>query len=377
VRVLLAEDEENLGALLEAFLGGRGHAVRRVRDGRAAVDALRAEPFDVALVDVMMPELDGLDVLRAMGGLAQRPEAIVVTGSATVDVALSAMQLGAFDYLTKPYRMADVEALVRRAAERGGLRREASLLRRRLAQLEPPAVFVTHDPRLRAVLDAGADGFGDDVVLVTGVPGGGRRTLARWLHARGPRRLHPVLDVACTGDAERDARALFAGGDAGAAGDGETAGEGALVAAAASAVVVRDVERLAPPLGERLAAAAGDGARLLLTGRSAPAWADAAAARRVAIPPLGLRPVDVRPLAEHLAGSALDGRVVRLGAAALDWLAGRAWSGDAAELRLVLELAARRADRGAADVPLDVAALAAACGSPPPGRFPSPERRDG
>ena len=85
LRVLLAEDEEHLGAILELFLGGRGHSVRRVRDGRAALAALAAEPFDVALLDVMMPELDGLAVLGELPRLPAAPEAIVMTGNGTVD----------------------------------------------------------------------------------------------------------------------------------------------------------------------------------------------------------------------------------------------------------------------------------------------------
>jgi len=140
VRVLLAEDEEHLGAILEAFLAGRGHAVRRVGDGRAAVGLLRAEPFDVALLDVNMPELDGLDVLRAMTALDAAPEAVVMTGNATADVGVAALGLGAYDYVTKPYRMADVEALVRRAAAFGRLRRENARLRARLLALDPTAL---------------------------------------------------------------------------------------------------------------------------------------------------------------------------------------------------------------------------------------------
>jgi DNA-binding NtrC family response regulator len=140
LRVLLAEDEEHLGAILETFLTGRGHRVRRVGDGRAALGTLAEEPFDVALLDVNMPELDGLDVLRAVATLAHAPEAIVMTGNATADLGVAALGLGAYDYVTKPYRMADVEALVRRAAALGRLRRENARLRARLLALDPTAL---------------------------------------------------------------------------------------------------------------------------------------------------------------------------------------------------------------------------------------------
>ena len=140
VRVLLAEDEEHLGAILEAFLAARGHRVRRVGDGRAAVDALRTDAFDVALLDVNMPELDGLDVLRAIAALDAAPEAVVMTGNATADLGVAALGLGAYDYVTKPYRMADVEALVRRAAVHARLRQENARLRARLVALDPTAL---------------------------------------------------------------------------------------------------------------------------------------------------------------------------------------------------------------------------------------------
>ena len=139
-RVLLAEDEEHLGAILETFLAARGHQVRRVADGSDAIDLARGEAFDVALLDVNMPGRDGLDVLRALAEVADAPEAIVMTGNATMDLATSAVRLGAYDTVTKPYRMADVEALVRRAAAFGRLRRENARLRARLLALDPTAL---------------------------------------------------------------------------------------------------------------------------------------------------------------------------------------------------------------------------------------------
>ena len=357
MRVLVAEDEEHLGAMLEAFLGGRGHAVRRVRDGRAAVDALLADRYDVALVDVMMPELDGLDVLRAMSGIAQPPEAILMTGSATTEVSQSARQLGAFDCLTKPYRMADVDALVRRAAAKGELERERARLRRRLARLAPAPSFVTEDERLLRVLAAGAAGFDREPLLVTGARGGGRRTLARWLHARAANGDGPAVVAACTGDAIADARELL---------DGDAS---ALDAAAGGALVVADADRLDPALGERLLAAAAErAARLLLTAQGRPAWAERLGARHLAIPPLAERPGDVGPLARHFASLARPELERPLEPAAVGLLESSAWPGDAAELRLVVELAAGRA-RGAIGA-ADVAPLLRATNHPPPPREP-------
>ncbi|MHB1225759.1 MAG: response regulator, partial [Gemmatimonadaceae bacterium] len=194
VRVLLAEDEEHLGTILETFLRGRGQRVTRVRDGRAALEALRAQVFDVALLDIIMPELDGLEVLRALGSMPAPPEAIVMTGNGTVDTAIAAIQLGAYDYLAKPYRMAEVELLIGRAAEKRVLRLAAAARRWPAADLG--ATFVTRTPELRAALDAAArEAGGPDAGpwIIAGPPGSGRRTVAGWLHARSPLADQPLL----------------------------------------------------------------------------------------------------------------------------------------------------------------------------------------
>ncbi|MBI3791743.1 MAG: response regulator, partial [Gemmatimonadetes bacterium] len=130
IKVLIAEDEPQLGGLLETFLTGRGFAATLVRDGRRALERLLAEPFDVAILDIVMPELDGLAVLRQLREEPLPPEVIVSSGIGTVDTAIAAIKLGAYDYLPKPYRMTEIEALVRRAHEKRQLVRSEVLRRR-------------------------------------------------------------------------------------------------------------------------------------------------------------------------------------------------------------------------------------------------------
>jgi len=118
VKVLIAEDEANLGTILESFLSGRGYNVTTCRDGRTALGALRAEAYDVALLDIVMPEMDGLEVLRQIREEPSPPEVIIITGNGTIETAITAMKLGAYDYMSKPYRMAEIDVLVRRAWEK-------------------------------------------------------------------------------------------------------------------------------------------------------------------------------------------------------------------------------------------------------------------
>ena len=92
IKVLVAEDEVHLGQILSTFLGGRGYAVHTVSDGRSALESLRAEAYDVALLDIVMPELDGLEVLKQFRADADPPEVIIITGNCTIETAISAMK---------------------------------------------------------------------------------------------------------------------------------------------------------------------------------------------------------------------------------------------------------------------------------------------
>ncbi len=134
-RVLVAEDEEHLGLLVAQFLRGRGLDVALERDGDAAVRRLEREPFDVALVDVQMPGLDGHAVLARARALPRPPEVIVATGNGAAEAVVGALRGGAYDAVAKPYRMAEVELLVRRAAEKRRLRDEVEALRAEVARL--------------------------------------------------------------------------------------------------------------------------------------------------------------------------------------------------------------------------------------------------
>lgn len=135
IRVLVAEDEEHLGLLVGQFLRGRGLDVTLARDGLEAATQLAGSPFDVAIVDVQMPGLDGLAVLARARALPRAPEVIVATGNGATAAVSAAFAGGAYDAVAKPYRMAEVELLVRRAAEKRALRDEVEALRAEVARL--------------------------------------------------------------------------------------------------------------------------------------------------------------------------------------------------------------------------------------------------
>jgi DNA-binding NtrC family response regulator len=136
IRVLVADDEKNLRELLVRELVRKGHAVTGVPDGQAALERLKEEIPDVLLLDMKMPRLEGIEVMRALQRYPEAPQVIVMTGFQEVSTAVEAMKLGAYDYLTKPARIEELDILIRKAAEKGRLIRQNVVL---LAQLDPGA----------------------------------------------------------------------------------------------------------------------------------------------------------------------------------------------------------------------------------------------
>jgi DNA-binding NtrC family response regulator len=183
IKVLIAEDEEMLGTVLEQFLTSRGHAVTVVRDGRAALEALRRDAFDVALLDIVMPELDGLEVLRHVVDEPAPPQVIIITGNGTIETAITAIRLGAYDYLSKPYRMAEIDVLVRRAWEKRQLARQNVLLQSRLERADGVTDVITRSAPMQAVLAlVERVAKSDSSVVISGEAGTGKELIARLLH---------------------------------------------------------------------------------------------------------------------------------------------------------------------------------------------------
>src|SRR5262245_24607490 len=196
IRVLVADDERNLRELLMRELARRGHEVAGVGDGQAALDHVRETPPDVLILDMRMPKVEGLAVLEALQAVAEAPQVIVTTGVQDVASAVRAMKLGAYDYLAKPARLEELDALIRKAAEKGRLIRQNVVLRDRL---EPaPAGIVSRSPRMAEVtrlVERVAPT--DSVVLVLGESGTGKELVARAIHDGSPRAAQAFVPIHC------------------------------------------------------------------------------------------------------------------------------------------------------------------------------------
>jgi two-component system response regulator AtoC len=198
IRVLVADDEKNLRELLIRELTRKGHAADGVPDGQAALDRLKEDVPDVLLLDMKMPRLEGIEVLRALQDLQEIPQVIVMTGFQEVSTAVEAMKLGAYDYLTKPARIEELDILVRKAAEKGRLLRQNVLLRAQLGTQGGNGGIITANSKMEEILrliDRVAPT--ESSVLILGESGTGKELVARAVHDRSPRAGQAFVPIHC------------------------------------------------------------------------------------------------------------------------------------------------------------------------------------
>jgi DNA-binding NtrC family response regulator len=199
--ILIADDEEKILRALVRALREDGHDVASTTSAREAQRLLAERAFDVLVVDNLMPELTGLELIRELAGQVaegERPQVVMMTAHATVESAIEAMKLGAFDYLQKPFEVEELMVVVRRALEHQRLRTEHHYL---LAEREEDFGHYGILGRSRAVQDLvrtlGRVAETKSTVLITGETGTGKELAARAIHDRSAQRQMPLVKVNC------------------------------------------------------------------------------------------------------------------------------------------------------------------------------------
>ncbi|HXG18979.1 MAG TPA: sigma-54 dependent transcriptional regulator [Methylomirabilota bacterium] len=202
-RIAVLDDEQRLVDILAMVLRREGYDVQTFTDPDAALEAVRAEPFDVLITDLKMPGMDGLEMLRRTKTSDPELPVILITAHATVQTAITAMREGAFDYVEKPFDNDELKALTRRALEVTRLARENRYLRAELKQRYALEALVAESPAMREVLDlARRAARSRSTVLITGESGAGKEMVARAVHYHSDRVGQPFVAANCKAFAE-------------------------------------------------------------------------------------------------------------------------------------------------------------------------------
>ena len=207
--ILVVDDEPDIRGLVKEILEDEDYTVVAADGGAAARQALRDRRPDLVLLDIWMPDIDGITLLKEWGEDDGLPcPVIMMSGHGTVETAVEATRLGAYDFLEKPLSLAKLLLTIERALEADKLQQENIGLRRHSAPVVEPTGKSAVIQRLREQVKRIAQH--GTWVLITGEPGSGRETFARYLHSQSPRRDLPFIEVAVSSIAkENSARELF------------------------------------------------------------------------------------------------------------------------------------------------------------------------
>ena len=197
-KVLVVEDDERIRTLFEDALSVLGYHVTTASTGAEAIELIQGQLFDTVLCDIRMPKMDGLEILREIKRHDPSVEVVMVTGYPTVNTAVEALKLGAYDYLAKPVRLEELQHLMARLTERRLLRREVSSLRSRLGEQLPLKEMIGPSPQMTRVKEVVAKmATTDSPVLIEGESGTGKDLVAAAIHRFSTRGKGPFIPVNC------------------------------------------------------------------------------------------------------------------------------------------------------------------------------------
>ncbi len=367
-KVLIVDDEPGLRQSLGLLLTDAGYAVTAEQDGRRGLDRATAEPFDLVLCDVRMPEMDGLTFLRNYRQRGGSALVIVMSAYGGEDAAIAAMKEGAYDYLPKPFRPDEVVLTLRKAEERERLRQEVVGLKAQLAAGPGERGLIVESAAMRqalALVTRVAEH--NTTVLITGESGTGKEVVARAIHRASPRAARAFVGINCAAIPEAlleselfgHVRGAFTGASADKMGLFEAANGGTILLDEIGELPLGLQAKLLRVLQENEIRRVGDqktrrvDARVLAaTARDLEAEVRAGRFREdlfyrinvvvITLPPLREREDDIAPLSRHFAARLAQrlGRPLALSDDAIAWLEQQPWPGNIRELENAIERAA-------------------------------------
>ena len=196
-KVLIVDDEASIRRTLKEILQFEKFEVAEAADGMEALARLQEQPFDVVLMDIKMPKLDGLDALDRVQEICPDTPVIMISGHATIDTAVEAVKRGAFDFISKPPDLNRLLITIRNALDKSSLMSETKQLKRKVAKARVQEIIGISDgiAKVRDTIERVAPT--EARVLVTGPNGSGKELVARWVHELSPRANGPIVEVNC------------------------------------------------------------------------------------------------------------------------------------------------------------------------------------
>ena len=251
--LLLVDDDAAIRDLLGRFFGRKGWTVHEVGTGTAAIRTYEAERCDLVLLDLELPDLNGIPILQRLREHDEDVTVIMLTGHADIEVAVEAMRLGAENFLTKPFELDHLSAVVDRAAEKARLRRHNRVLTDTVTRDGPDSGDLGVSPRMQELATrVERMASGDGTILLQGETGTGKGWVARRIHERSSRRGGPFVEVNCGGLSATFLESELFGHEKGAFTDARSRKEGLFEVADGGTVFLDEVGDLAPELQPKL-----------------------------------------------------------------------------------------------------------------------------
>ncbi len=374
--ILVVEDDAAMRELLHEALSDEGYRVELAAGGREGIERAKVGGVDLVITDVKMPDMDGLDALqeiRAATSATAPPHVIVITAFGSIETAIKAVKLGAYDYITKPFEIDALTLAVERALDERGLRRENARLRREVERHYRFENIIGKSRAMQEVFGMIRRLAGSSAnVLITGESGTGKELVARAIHFNSPRSKRPFVAVNCAAIPDTLLESELFGYKRGAFTDARADHPGMFVEADGGTLFLDEIGDLSPPLQAKLLRVLQEkeirplGATrpekvdvrvLSATNRDLESRMRSGAFREdlfyrlnvinVALPALRERTEDILPLAGHFlaAAAARSGKQIHtFSQAAVKALLAYAWPGNVRELENVIERAVALAE---------------------------------
>jgi DNA-binding NtrC family response regulator len=368
-RILVVEDDTTIRVTLAEALGKLGHQVVPVDCGREALARAGQQDFALVLLDLRLPDMHGLEVLKALREADAETLIVIMTAFPEVRTAIDSLKAGAYDYINKPFDLDDMKELVRRALETRRLRLEVARLR--AGAVQPPGIdgLVGSSPAFLAMLEVTRKiaAAGRVPVLIRGESGTGKERVAQAIHRLGPRAAGPWVTLNCSALAEGLLESEMFGHERGAFTDAKAMKRGLLELADGGTLFLDEIGDLSPALQPKLLRAIEtqtfrrvggqkelrvDVRFVAATNRDLEAMVRAGGFREdlyyrlnvgsIDVPPLRARREDILPLAQRFLGEAarmMGLQAPELAAETHAALAAYGWPGNVRELRNVMERA--------------------------------------